>query len=222
MEQTSQLDELYKNKDADYYGCERSELLGFIPAAAHSVLDVGCGEGSFGNLLKTARNCEVWGIEPTEAARAASGVLDRVIEGELFAGLNEIGDKRFDAVCFNDVLEHMPAPHDALRRIKTNLSADGCVVASIPNVLYFPVIEQLLLRQDWKYEKFGVLDDTHLRFFTKKSIVRMFEDCGYRVEKIAGLNPMSGGRKYRVLNTILMNYMADWKYLQFAVVAKVV
>src|SRR5689334_9487946 len=115
MEAVTQLEDKYSAKDVDYYGQTRGELLPFIPADARVVLDVGCAGGNFGKTLKSLRECEVWGVEPTaDAAEMARNYLDNVITGTFPSALSQVGEKRFDAICFNDVLEHMPNPEDAL------------------------------------------------------------------------------------------------------------
>ena len=222
MEAISQLEEKYSAKDEEYYSLVRSELLPFIPAEARTVLDVGCAGGNFGRHLKETRHCEVWGIEPTtDASQAARQHLDKVLTGTLHEVLPELSDKRFDVIFFNDVLEHMPNPEDALLALKPYLSAEGRVIASIPNILYYPVMRELLLEQDFRYRDFGVLDNTHLRFFTRKSMTRMFEECGYKVERATGINPIRS-RKLNLLNLLLLNRLKDWKFTQFVIVARAV
>jgi len=219
MEAASHLEDKYSTKDADYYGQLRSELLEFIPADARAVLDVGCAGGNFGRNLKAARGCEVWGIEPTaEAAATARNYLDNVFTGFFLDVLPQVGEKRFDVICFNDVLEHMPNPEDALEGLKPYLSERGKVIASIPNILHFPVIKELVVEQDFRYREYGVLDNTHLRFFTRKSMLRMFESCGYTVERIVGINPVAS-RKFSLLNFLLLNRLKDWRFTQFVVIA---
>jgi 2-polyprenyl-3-methyl-5-hydroxy-6-metoxy-1,4-benzoquinol methylase len=220
MEAVSQLGDKYAGKDADYFGQVRSELLEFIPADARVVLDVGCAGGNFGKNLKAARECEVWGIEPTgDAAATARNCLDNVFTGLFLDVLPQVGDKKFDVICFNDVLEHMPNPEDALNGLKPYLSERGQVIASIPNILHFPVIKELVVEQDFRYRDYGVLDNTHLRFFTKKSMLRMFESCGYDVDRIVGINPVAS-RKFSILNFVLMNRLKDWRFAQFVVIAR--
>lgn len=70
-----------------------------------------------------------------------------------------------------------------------------------------------------KYTDSGTLDYTHLRFFTKKSIVRLFEKCVYEITKIEGINA-AAGKKYKIINALLLNRLKDWKFMQFAIRAK--
>ena len=215
------LAEQYSSKSDDYYECQRPEMLRFIPDKITSLLDVGCSQGSFGELVKANRpGCEVWGIEPGAAAAAAAGErLDNVVCGTLQSAVPQLEGKRFDCVVFNDVLEHLVNPEKALLDCRALLKDGGSVVASIPNILFFYQMAYLVLKQDWKYQESGVLDYTHLRFFTKKSIVRMFESCGFRVVTIEGINAPPGMAK-RLFSFLTLGLLKDWKYLQFAVRAE--
>ena len=216
------MDKSNQVKSNEYYSVSRDEMLDFIPVVSTSVLDVGCGSGVFGASIKRRHpSTIVWGIEPNEdAARAAVQVLDRVIVNTFSNGLIHLEGEKFSVICLNDVLEHMIDPDQALAACKNLLTDKGIVVASIPNILYFYEISNILVSQDWKYKEFGILDNTHLRFFTKKSILRMFDEAGYEVLNIEGINAFAG-RKYKFFNVLTLGHIRDWKYLQFAVQARV-
>jgi 2-polyprenyl-3-methyl-5-hydroxy-6-metoxy-1,4-benzoquinol methylase len=211
----------YSKKDSSYFSLPRTEILPFVPQDAKRVLDVGCSAGYFGEALKAERpDTEVWGVEPNrEAANLAKERLDNVINGLFDVAMPELAGQTFDAVVFNDVLEHLPDPERVLRDIRQILRPNGFVVASIPNILHFYQIMEILLEQDWRYRESGILDNTHLRFFTRKSIERMFSECGYSIERIEGINP-SYGLKYQAMNLLLLGRLRDWKYIQFAVCAR--
>lgn len=228
MSTTSENSQGYDTKSENYFEFARPEILPFVPAACRRVLDVGCGAGTFGQLLKQTRKIEVWGVEPVGSAAAkASPKLDRVIN-RTFDPETELPAGTFDCVVFNDVLEHMTAPDQALRYAKVLLSQGGAVVASIPNIRYLPVLWELLFRARWEYADSGVLDKTHLRFFTKSSIVKMFESQGYSLESICGINAYSAmptaGRRlwvpYELANALFLGKLSDMKFPQFVVVAK--
>jgi len=218
----------YEVKSADYFQCERHEMLPFIPVDCRRVLDVGCAEGAFGESLKRLRGIEVWGVEPFHsAAEKAKSKLDWVVEG-VFGPELALPEGTFDCILFNDVLEHLPAPEAALRYARSLLSPEGVVVASIPNIRSFPTIWQLMFHARWEYQDSGILDRTHLRFFTKSSIVGMFEREGFALESIAGINAYLGTPQpskrlwtaYKLANAFLAGRIGDMKFLQFAVVAK--
>ena len=128
----------------------------------------------------------------------------------------------FDYIFFNDVLEHMVEPWSALLRAKTLLKTNGFIVSSIPNVLHFRNILNVLISQDWKYEDAGIMDKTHLRFFSKKSIIRLYEECNFDVVKIVGINESYGSlrRIFKLINLILFNHLDDMRFIQFLTIAQ--
>ncbi|MCA0293580.1 MAG: class I SAM-dependent methyltransferase [Actinobacteria bacterium] len=180
-------------QQAVYGDNPREDVAPFIPANATSVLEVGCGRGGFGITLRRRLGDDVTivGVEamPSEAAvaREAHG-FDEVLTGyfpEILAGRND----RFDVIVFNDVLEHILEPWDVLDQAHERLTPKGCVVAAIPSIQYAPVVMGLL-RGRWDYSDTGTLDRTHVRFFTKSSMVMMFEKAGYRVEQCTRVVPI--------------------------------
>jgi len=207
-------------KRATYYSQTRTEMLPFIPSNTKRLLDIGCSEGLFGAQLKQKLGAEVWGIELIPSvAELARQKLDRVLCGDIVEQLDKLPDRYFGCITFNDVIEHLVDPYRILLALKRKLSPQGVMVASIPNVRYFPTLFNLVVRGEWRYEDEGILDKTHLRFFTKKSIIEMFETLGYRVMRIEGIN-RSSGRKTKLLKLITFGRMSDIEYLQFACVAR--
>jgi 2-polyprenyl-3-methyl-5-hydroxy-6-metoxy-1,4-benzoquinol methylase len=202
-----------------YFTHERPELIPLIPKNTKALLDVGCGAGTFGKNVKNSLGCDVWGIEPVEEpALEAEKVLDKVVLGLFDEALPQI-NRTFDVVCFNDVLEHMPNPWDALKKTKNLLNENGVVIASLPNILHYQEFLDILFKKDWKYEEAGIMDKTHLRFFTKRSIVRMFEECGYSVLEIKGLDP-TPSKKMSLISLFTFGYFSEMRYPQFAVKAQ--
>jgi 2-polyprenyl-3-methyl-5-hydroxy-6-metoxy-1,4-benzoquinol methylase len=171
-----------------YGHSRRPDMLDLPPATASKVLDIGCHSGAFGEALKAQRPCEVWGVEPDAAAAGmAQGLLDRVIVAPCSEAL-DIPEKAFDAVVFNDVLEHLPDPWAVLRSVQRHLRPGGCVLACVPNMLHKDNLEHLLRERDFRYEDQGIRDRTHLRFFTRKSAVRLFEESGYKTDEVRMVN----------------------------------
>lgn len=163
----------------------RTEVAELVPPGR--VLDVGCSRGAFGAELKRLQpSRSVYGIEPTAAVSFARHRLDDAVQG-FFPDDLPTAWGRFDVVCFNDVLEHMVDPWTVLTDCRSVVTSDGCVVASIPNVRYIEVVLDLTLHGEWRYQPTGVLDQTHLRFFTRKSIVELFESAGFKLEALSAI-----------------------------------
>jgi len=177
----------YMDKPGGYYSNVSPlvvQLLELPPGAR--VLDVGCAEGSLGEQLKHGDpSVFVAGVEMHgPAAERAEEVLDEVWQSDFetwappahcVAG--------FDRIVFGDVLEHLVNPEAALHKARTLLRPDGAIVASVPNVRWLPIVRDLAIRGEWTYRAEGILDDTHLRFFTKSSIRALFERCSLHVEE---------------------------------------
>lgn len=211
----------YDNKPDGYYNDQRLEMLDFLPENATKVLDVGCGNGTFAGIIKKRNNAEVWGIELMEQeAKKATGIVDNIFTGPCENHLASLPDKYFDAIYFNDVLEHLADPYMVLETIKRKLSPDGVVISSIPNIRYHNVFMKLLFRKEFEYESSGVLDKTHLRFFTYKSIRNMYTNLGYEVLVHRGING-SKSLKPILYNIPLLFTAMDIKYPQYATVARV-
>jgi hypothetical protein len=116
----------------------------------------------------------------------------------------------------------MLAPWEALQKAAGLLTAPGVVVASIPNIRHFSVLWDLAVHGNWEYQEAGILDETHLRFFTRSSIQTFFQKQGYSIRRCEGINSGGYGRAYKLLNLLFRDAVADMKYHQFAVVAALV
>jgi 2-polyprenyl-3-methyl-5-hydroxy-6-metoxy-1,4-benzoquinol methylase len=149
------------------------------------VLEAGCASGYFGNALREFGH-DVWGVETDiQAAAVAKESLDNVFLGTIEKFLKtKDRPSEFDFVTFGDVLEHIADPETILRQTRELLAPQGCVIASIPNVAHLAV-RSMLLEGRFEYSKLGIMDETHLRFFTRDSILELFAHAGFTVERIA-------------------------------------
>ena len=196
-------------------------MLKFIPQSCKKILEIGCGVGNFAKELMAMKNIEVWGVEPhKEASETAKNIMHNVIN-DYYTSEIKLPNNYFDCIIFNDVLEHLIEPWNTLAFTKNFLRKDtsSYVVASIPNFLYIRNVYELLIEKDFRYKGEGTLDITHLRFFTLKSILRLFDEAGYIIEEIKGINP-STHLIFRTLNFLFLNQLKSMKYCQYAVVAK--
>lgn len=218
----------YSGKEDVYFAHTRPEMLGYVPTEAKHVLDVGCGIGLFGDSVRQRNQAVVYGVEiEPRKAEAAKARLDLVIVGpyDEQAGLPE---KFFDCIVFNDVLEHLPDPWAALRLSQRFLKPGGTVVASVPNIQHFPTVWKLLVQGRWEYTNSGILDITHLHFFTKAGARDLLEKSGFRIERIEGINQFACCARddrglwkyYHLLRFLLPSTFQNGQFLQYAVVAK--
>ncbi len=207
-------------KTTKYFDSQREDMLKYIPRNTKTSIEFGCGTGGFSALVKTRFKAEAWAVEINEEiARKAAEKLDKVIIGDAIESLGEIPNHFFDCVILFDILEHLYDPMSFLRILKTKLSDHGVVVASIPNIRYYRTFKQLVIHGNWDYKDQGILDRTHLRFFTRKSIVKMFNALDYHILRMEGIHPTSS-RTFSILNILLFNSISDVRYKHFAIVVK--
>ena len=147
------------------------------------VVDFGCATGYFSNLIQR-NGCIVTGVEiNSDAAKVAEKYCQHVIVADLdFVSIPEIlPDRKFDVAVFGDILEHLRNPWKILEETKQILREDGYVVASIPNIAH-AAIRLSLLQGRFDYTDLGILDNTHIRFFTRKTVKELFERSGYSAD----------------------------------------
>jgi 2-polyprenyl-3-methyl-5-hydroxy-6-metoxy-1,4-benzoquinol methylase/peptidoglycan hydrolase CwlO-like protein len=147
------------------------------------VLEVGCATGYMSRVLVERNSCEVVGIElDTKAAEQAREICTQVIIGdlELLDFDQELQGRRFDVIVCADVLEHLRNPKSVLRRLRKFLDEDGLLVASIPNIAHISVIAELIEGR-FSYSSEGLLDESHLRFFTLDTIYETLEASGFAI-----------------------------------------
>ncbi len=190
------LDSVYKTRDeclndketesesSSYYQHVRHDMLPLIPEESRSILEIGCGAGKTGQYLKEQRGAFVAGVELNpEVAEQAKSVLDDVMAGNIEEMDLPYDPASFDCILCGDVLEHLVEPLEVLKNLKKLLAPGGKIVASIPNVQFFGVIHHLS-EGNWTYQNEGILDRTHLRFFTFKEIEKLFKSAGLEIDEV--------------------------------------
>lgn len=199
----------YDNKPRDYFREVRYDITTMIVGDNLSILDIGCGSGATGEyLLQSGKAASVSGVEivPEQAALAAK-VLDDVVIGDVSTLELPWSAESFDCILAGDVLEHLADPWTVLQRIRPLLRRNGSLVASIPNVRFWPVVSELIWQGEWRYRESGVLDGTHLRFFTKRSMQRMLLDTGFCVDVIT---PFFWGPKTTGFNQLTLGAFEEF------------
>ncbi len=211
--------------DRAYFQNERPEMLSLLPHGCEKLLEIGCGEGRFAASVPDAT--ETWGIEPDQAsARIAASRLDRVLAQDFVAAREHLPLGYFDAIICNDVIEHMDDHEAFLSDIMQYVRPQGVLVGSVPNIRYFRTLFDLLVAKDWHYKESGVLDRTHKRFFTLKSLARSLREAGFGIDDIRGVNAalsfrlLHGQARYTLFGwaaiILTFGYWRDIAYMQLA------
>lgn len=215
-------------KESQYYASDRFDVMALIPDDVRKVLDVGCGYGNMAKRLKEERGIEVIGIEKEErAVNIAKNNVDKLIIGDVEDLKLPLEEGYFDCIVYGDVLEHLKEPWKLLKKQTYYLKKGGCCIASIPNIAHYSIIKGLI-NDKWEYASSGIMDRTHLRFFTIETIRRMLKDAGYvileekryiRASKSKKLlNKLLRGRmehllteQYIVKGRLDHNYEGEWR-----------
>ena len=202
----------------NYFKGNRNELERLIPANVHTVLEIGCGEGGFRESFSTS--VEYWGVEPNKKVGViAESKLHKVFNATYEEVEHDIPDNYFDLIVCNDVIEHMVDHDKFLEHIKSKMKSDGYLLISIPNVRYIYNLYNLIFKKDWQYEDQGILDKTHLRFFTRKSLIDSLLRHGYKIKIFEGVNKVNpNGFKKIIKYLLLATGNEDTLYLQFCAV----
>jgi SAM-dependent methyltransferase len=170
-------------KPADYYsGCNEA-LLQAVPALGRRILEVGCGQGQLGAALRRQNpQRQVYGIEREAAVAAQARTrLDHVFVLDVERQDPPLEPGSLDCILYGDVLEHLLAPEEVLRRHQALLRPEGIILCSVPNVQHHTLLTALL-RGDWQYTGAGLLDATHLHFYSYSTFFKLLLDCGYAPE----------------------------------------
>ena len=167
-----------------YYSNIREDLVNLISSdkqAFINILEIGCGSGAtLAYIRKTFPNSTVYGIEYVEEVACMADKNLNVICGDVENMDFEYEHESFDYIICGDVIEHLRYPEDVLKKLKNYLKPDGHILCSIPNMMHASVIYELL-RGNFTYQDSGILDRTHLRFFTANEIIRMFERLDFQI-----------------------------------------
>ncbi|MBL4608193.1 MAG: class I SAM-dependent methyltransferase, partial [Pseudomonadales bacterium] len=168
--------------------------------------------GGFSQYLDKAT--EIWGVEPSETVKFPFFRVLRCTYDEAYA---DLPDAYFDLIICNDVIEHLPDTDHFLQTIKKKMDPNGMLIGSIPNVRYYRNLRSLIFSGQWEYTDSGILDRTHLRFFTEKSLRGTFSRNQMKIERFERINGVKGFKVFIFfLNLITFNRCSDTRYLQFA------
>lgn len=205
--------------ESPYYFSVRHDMIGLVPPGAKRILEVGCGGGATGKELKKRGIEEIVGIEIIEdVARSARPHYDALHIGDVEAMTLPYEAGHFDCVLYGDVLEHLRDPWKVLREHNRLVREEGTIIVSIPNVRHYRVIKRLAFRGQWEYRDDGIMDRTHLRFFTLGTALAMIRNAGFEVTTT--LKKPSGAPWLKGLNNLTRNSLIDFLVRQYIIAAR--
>ena len=173
-------------KKEAYYAHTRVDLVAMLERIPEVVLEVGCGTGNTLRYLKEQGARHTYGIEVNRAvAEEATRQVDHLAIGDVETMEWPFAGQVFDCIILGDVLEHLRDPWQTVQMLHALLCPGGQVVASLPNVRFYGVTLPLLFGGRWTYADEGILDRTHLRFFTRKTAVELFSRAGFVVKRVS-------------------------------------
>ena len=206
-------------KDPEYYGLARLDVLRFLEPPLGRVLDVGCGAGGNAKALRERGATEIVGIEIHEpSAEKAREVLDTVLAGAVEDQLDNLTGT-FDTILNYDVLEHLADPHSVVKRLRDIAAPNARLHVSLPNARHWSLMRDLVVRGSFGYTKSGHRDSTHLQWFTVADASRMLEDAGWHVERVdhQELHKVS-----KLAERITRGLTAEFLVYQWAILARAV
>lgn len=206
------------NLSAAYYANARKEITPLLPVRLDNVLEVGCSEGN--TLLwlrdeKGAKNCRGIEILPAAAEQAKSKGLEISVGNIEMDGIHFMDQN--DLVLCLDVLEHLQDPWRALPLIVESIRSGGSLIVSLPNIAHISILSGLILRNDWHYQDAGILDRTHLRFFTRRTASELLTNTGMHLIQI---KPKFARKTHRNINFLTLGLFERFLAFQYLFLAK--
>jgi 2-polyprenyl-3-methyl-5-hydroxy-6-metoxy-1,4-benzoquinol methylase len=207
----------YDQKDLQYFANARTEVLPLLKRDIASIIDIGGGSGSTLTLIRRhlplVRTVCVDGHAPSLAIATKNGhiALECDLDSEIPEAITDC-----DVVLCLDVLEHLVDPWTVLRRISDKMKPGSDIIVSLPNVRYLPVSAGLLFGGSWELTDAGILDRTHLRFFTRRSALALFKGAGFNLQKL--VSKIGWGPKAALGNTLTLGVFRDILTVQYLLV----
>lgn len=174
----------YIDENDSYYTQNKEYLYDLVLDGPNVVMDLGCASGRLGQkLLQLNKAVELVGVELFEpAAREAMKYYKSVHVGDI-EELSLDYNSYFDIVICGDVLEHLKEPYKIIGKIHCWLKKGGLIICSVPNVRYWRILRDLIFRGKWDYTSEGIMDQTHLRFFTARSFKKNLTEASFVIER---------------------------------------
>jgi len=176
---------LYDEKTSEYFSRARTEIAPLLPEGKKlplRALEIGCSEGHTLEWLKKTGRCSwVAGVEPYAEIHSGVTSIDQFYRLDIEQELPNIQPASIDLILCLDVLEHLVNPWETIRRLDSLLKPGGLLIISVPNIRNYHILVDLAFKGKFSYTESGILDRTHLRFFTRASAIELAESAGARV-----------------------------------------
>jgi 2-polyprenyl-3-methyl-5-hydroxy-6-metoxy-1,4-benzoquinol methylase len=163
---------------ASYYSHLRTETRHLWPQHIQHALEIGCGSGRLAEILPCK---QYWGVEPhNESAQLAADKHGyRIINSTFDEAVDKLPKAYFDLVICHDSIEHLPDHEWFFSQLPGLCQASAQLILTVPNARHISVLKMLFIEKDWKYQASGIMDSTHLRWFTEKSLRCTLEEHDY-------------------------------------------
>lgn len=197
-------------KNKEYYNFVRHDLIEMLPRIDGRFLEVGCGGGATLDLLKQKGAVYTAGIDisPESIQDAKNKGVDCALVANIEKDDLPYSEKEFDCIILADVLEHLYDPWTTLKKLTRYLTDDGYVLLSLPNIKYYQILHRLIFHDEWRYEEAGILDVSHIRFFTLSEILRLLASAD--LQPVDVRRNFLSSRKMRIINKLLGGRLDDF------------
>jgi len=201
-----------------YFSHVRREIEPLLTGTYHNALEIGCGTGATLEWLKLSGTCNnTFGVEyVSAAAKEAGNRVDKIYCGDIGKIELDIDPDSIDLLLCLDVLEHLHDPWEVMQKLYKLVRTGGTVIVSVPNVRYWRVSLPLLFSDKWQYTDAGVLDQSHLRFFVKKTAVELVRQGGFDVTKVLSTG-LGRSKRSQFVNGLLPEFVINLISYQYLV-----
>jgi len=218
---------MYDEKNEIYFDNVRKDLLDLIPDDNKNKTILEIGAGGANTLIYAKKNGyaqNIYGVElfKIENSNQTNSLLEKFILGDIEKTELPFENNKFDVIICGDVLEHLIDPYTIIAKLKSFLKDDGVIIASIPNIREYKTMKTIFFKGDFKYTDSGILDKTHLRFFTKKNMIDLFKNNNYTIKNIVSSNKgdaMRFFKKLRFFKLFLQLFFEEFFTVQYFIVA---
>ena len=206
---------LYKKKDQNYFSNIRKEIYSLLPKNCHNVLDLGCGNGATLGWIKDLKVCnKTYGIDIVQPGPDTHKNIDQYLNKDLEECDYFFENTKFDLILILDVLEHLVDPDNFIKKVRNSLNDDGIIILCIPNIRHYSILKNIFIEGDFPYNETGILDKTHLRFFTNKSIKRFLNNQNLFIKETLKY-PINFPSKSRILNLLTAGFFSEFFTQQY-------